>query len=127
MTMSGPPGAGVPRLPIRTGPTAASPAAFAAAAAAYTALRTGAARSEALAGLSDPAGGRGVISFVPGRWPLTVVPPARLAARLLAAGLAGALAVVATGWQPATFSGRHYRRADLAIPDRSDQCHRPAA
>ncbi len=83
-------------------PDGGDPAAFAAAAAAYTALRTRAARAEAMAEVSDPAGGRGAVGIVPGRWPLTVVRPARLAARLLAAGLAGALAVVATGWQPAT-------------------------
>jgi hypothetical protein len=63
-----------------------------------------------------PAGGRGAGGPVPGRkYPLArpllavVMPiglgrPARLAVRLLAVVAAGALAVVAVGWQPASLA-----------------------
>jgi curved DNA-binding protein CbpA len=64
------------------------PAAFAAAAAAYTVLRTSSGRGEALADLREPraSGRRGL----------------RLAVRLLAAAAVVALAVAAVGWQPAS-------------------------
>jgi len=89
------------------------PAAFAAAAAAYTLLRTTAGRGEALADLSDRAGGRVPDGPVPRTktlapaaatiaWRIRHGRPVRLAARLLAAAAGGTLAVAATGWQPAS-------------------------
>ena len=74
------------------------PAAFAAAAAAYTVLRTPAGRSEALAGLAGPEPvprQPGLAARVRGGR------PGRLAARLLATAAASTLAVVAVGWTPA--------------------------
>jgi hypothetical protein len=111
------------------------PAAFAAAAAAYTLLRTAAGRGDALADMSEPDGGRAPGGPVPSTnrlasaaaivgWRIRHGRPARLAVRLLAAGAAGAIAVLAVGWQPASVavitgaltwllvSGR----ADLAVP-----------
>jgi curved DNA-binding protein CbpA len=90
------------------------PAAFADAAAAYTLLRTAAGRREALADLRGPVGGRAAHGPVPGL--LKLLPataarlasrvrrgrPIRLAIRVLAAIIAGSLAVGAVGWQPAT-------------------------
>ncbi len=83
------------------------PAAFADAAAAYTALRTQAGRAEALARVRERAGGP-----VPGRshQPVHAVlasriaegRPWRLALRALAVAAACYLAVVAAGWQPAS-------------------------
>lgn len=90
------------------------PAAFAAAAAAYTALRTASGRGEVLADLRDRTGGRVADGYVPVRaeWPgrlpglavrrLRRGRPVLLAARLLAAVAAGAAAVAAVGWQPAS-------------------------
>jgi hypothetical protein len=89
------------------------PAAFAAAAAAYTLLRTAAGRGEALADGSEPGGGRVRSGTVPRKnwltsaaattaWRICHGRPAFLAVRLLAAGTAGAVAVVAVGWQPAS-------------------------
>jgi DnaJ domain len=110
-------------------------AAFAAAAAAYTQLRTPAGRLEALASVSEPAGGRvpggpvprarwlGAAAATAG-WRIRHGRPARLALRLLAAAAAVALAVLGVGWQPASaavltgaltwllLTGRH----DLASP-----------
>lgn len=91
------------------------PAAFAAAAAAYTALRTPSGRGEVLADLREPAGDRGQAHRVPGlaeplRWLLAVLGvirggrPLLLAARLLAAGAAAGLAVAGVGWQPASLA-----------------------
>ena len=88
-------------------------AAFAAAAAAYTLLRTAAGRREALATGSEPDGGRVPGGPVPSgnwlasaaattRWRIRQGRPARLALRLLAAGAAATVAVVAVGWQPAS-------------------------
>ena len=74
------------------------PAAFADAAAAYTVLRTHAARSEALTDGGDGAFGRDTRGLVPrlaGR-------PVRLALRTLAAAAACWLSVAAVGWQPAS-------------------------
>jgi curved DNA-binding protein CbpA len=90
------------------------PAAFAAAAVAYTLLRTTAGRSEAIADLAEPAGGGGDHGPVPGL--MKLLPgaggrlasrvyrgrPIRLAWRVLAVIAAGSLAVVAVGWQPAS-------------------------
>jgi curved DNA-binding protein CbpA len=88
------------------------PAAFAAAAAAYTLLRTAAGRGEALADLSEPGTGRVPDGPVPRQnrlnpaattaWRIRHGRPARLAARVLAAVAAGAAAVAAVGWQPAS-------------------------
>ncbi len=87
------------RLAAATHPDRADggdPAAFAAAAAAYTALRTASGRLEVLAGQREPV--RGVNAPVPGRKGLSW----RLLIRLLAAVAAGALSVAAIGWQPAS-------------------------
>jgi curved DNA-binding protein CbpA len=80
------------------------PARFAAAAAAYTTLRTRSGRGEALADLAHPG--------VPGLRPLPRLArlparvrhgrPARLALRLAAAAAASAAAVAVAGWTPAT-------------------------
>jgi hypothetical protein len=89
------------------------PAGFAAAAAAYTQLRTQAGRREALISGSEPAGGRVPGGPVPrgnwlasraanAGWRIRHGRPARLALRLLAAAAAVTLAVVAIGWQPAS-------------------------
>ncbi len=87
------------RLAAATHPDRADggdPAAFAAAAAAYTALRTASGRLEVLAGQREPV--RGVNTPVPGRKGLSW----RLLTRLLAAVAAGALSVAVIGWQPAS-------------------------
>jgi curved DNA-binding protein CbpA len=80
-----------------------NPAAFAAAASAYTLLRTAAGRAEALAD-NRPVQSARKAAHRPGgeAWPAarTVV---RLVPRLVLAAAAVALAVAGTGWQPATF------------------------
>jgi len=94
------------------------PVAFAAAAAAYTALRTASSRSEALADLLAPGGtsrvraGRPQPKRLPaGRLGLAASAlaarvlrgrPLVLALRLLAAAAAGVIAVQAAGWRPAS-------------------------
>lgn len=90
------------------------PAVFAAAAAAYTALRTTASRREVLADQLNEASGRVRAGLVPGeQGPLSWLAataaerigrgrPARLAARLLAAVATSAVAVAVVGWQPAS-------------------------
>ena len=89
------------------------PAAFAAAAAAYTLLRTPAGRAEALAEKTELGGGRVPGDPVPSRswlasaaattaWQIRNGRPARLAVRLLAATAAATIAVTAAGWQPAS-------------------------
>ncbi|HTX84148.1 MAG TPA: DnaJ domain-containing protein [Streptosporangiaceae bacterium] len=92
------------------------PEGFAEAAAAYTALRTAAARTEVLAELRGPAGSRVARQPVPGMTrPLAKVRqllaarigqgrPLRLAARLITAATASALAVATAGWQPASLA-----------------------
>lgn len=92
------------------------PEAFARAAAAYTALRTAAARGEVLAELRGPTGGRVTLQPVPGlNRPLAQVGkplarrirrgrPLRLAVRLITAAIASALAVASVGWQPASIA-----------------------
>jgi hypothetical protein len=100
------------------------PAAFAAAASAYTALRTA-------AGRRDPVPARNAALAriaVDAAWRVRHGRPRRLAFRLIAAVAAAGLAVTAAGWQPATaaiitgvltwllLTGR----ADLALP-RSDR------
>jgi hypothetical protein len=92
------------------------PAAFAAAAAAYTALRTAAGRREVVADRRELASGRIASDAVPVQNTLPSVVaahaarqirhgrPARLAARLLAAVAVAALAVAAVGWQPASIA-----------------------
>jgi curved DNA-binding protein CbpA len=90
--------------------------AFAAAAAAYTALRTAASRREAIAELRQAAVGQVASDPVPARkQPLVALAagaigrighgrPARLAARLLTAVAAAALAVTVIGWQPSSLA-----------------------
>jgi len=91
------------------------PAAFAAAAAAYTLLRTPAGRDEALADVSEPAIGRVPGGPVPGKsslpsaaatigWRIRHGRPARLAVRLLVATAAAAIAIAIAGWQPASIA-----------------------
>lgn len=91
------------------------PARFAAAAAAYTSLRTLAGRREIIASLGDPGARSGPALPVPGRtsgWPaLTTLAarirrgrPVRLALRLLAVAAVGLLAVLGAGWQPASIA-----------------------
>ncbi len=90
-----------------------NPPAFAAAAEAYTLLRTAAGRAEALGDLHEPGGGSmpgGPVSHqkwlasaaATAGWRVRQGRPARLAVRLLAAGAAGTVAVLAVGWQPAS-------------------------
>jgi hypothetical protein len=83
------------------------PQAFAAAAAAYTTLRTTTGRREVLADATAPA--MTVPTRGPGPVGLRLVParirggrPVVLAARVAAAAGLGAVAVTAAGWQPAT-------------------------
>ncbi len=93
------------------------PAAFAAAAAAYTALRTRAGRAEALADMRARVPGPRTADLstggpVPGPWHLLALTfavgrvargrPWRLALRALAVAAACYLAVAAAGWQPAS-------------------------
>jgi hypothetical protein len=87
------------------------PAAFAAAAAAYTVLRTAAGRGEALADLVAPGDTAGSAAAPrPGRRPRPVLVLARirrgrplvLALRALLVAAISAVAVAAAGWQPAT-------------------------
>ena len=92
------------------------PEEFAKAAAAYTALRTAAARAEVLAELGGPAGGRGAMQPVPGLNRLLAQVrkllagrirhrrPLRLAVRLITAAMASLLAVASVGWQPASLA-----------------------
>jgi hypothetical protein len=92
------------------------PPAFAAAAAAYTALRTLAGRGEALADLlaaggaasTRPARRIGPRAIVPGALLLAIRirrgRPAVLALRLLTAAAASAVAVAAVGWEPASLA-----------------------
>jgi hypothetical protein len=93
------------------------PAAFTAAAAAYTLLRTAGGRGEALADLLAP-GARPPAPVRAWRWrPAAAAPrlllvairirrgrPGTLAARVLAAAAVSAVAVAAAGWQPAGFA-----------------------
>jgi hypothetical protein len=93
-----------------------NPETYAEAAAAYTALRTAAARSEVLAELRFPAGGRVAIQPVPGlNTPLAQLKklltgrirlgrPFCLAVRLVSAATVPALAVASVGWQPASLA-----------------------
>jgi curved DNA-binding protein CbpA len=91
------------------------PAAFAAAAAAYTALRTRSGRGEALADLSERerrprAAGAPIrlAAFAPGALVLLTRVrrgrPLVLLARLAAAAAAGCLPVAVAGWQPASYA-----------------------
>ena len=92
------------------------PEEFAKAAAAYTALRTVAARAEVLAELGGPAGGRVAMQPVPGLNRLLAQVrklvagrirrggPLRLAVRLITAAMASLLAVASVGWQPASLA-----------------------
>ncbi len=108
------------------------PAAFAAAAGAYTVLRTAASRRDVQADLGDTPSG-GVASKpvpVPTRLPILVVAdvarrashgrPWRLAARLLAALAAGEFAVAVAGWQPASIAIIGGALTWLLLTSRSD-------
>lgn len=83
------------------------PVAFAAAAAAYTMLRTSSGRGEALADLREAAPRRDRSARLAAArrisWP-SHRRSLQLPARLIAAAAVVALAVVAVGWQPATFA-----------------------
>jgi hypothetical protein len=76
------------------------PAAFSAAAAAYSELRSPFGRGEALADLAAPAGG--TRARVAARWPARVRRgrPARLALLILGGAAVSVLAVLIDGWQP---------------------------
>ena len=90
------------------------PAAFAAAAAAYAALRTPARRGEALADVLAPGGTVSLAANAragrPATWLRTAVVrlwrgrPAILAFRVLLAVAVSTVAVAAAGWQPATIA-----------------------
>jgi DnaJ domain len=92
------------------------PAAFAAAAAAYTALRTAAGRRDVVADRRDQASGRMPSDPVPAQKTLLAAlaaqaarqirhgRPVRLGARLGAAVAVGALSVAAVGWQPGSIA-----------------------
>ena len=91
------------------------PAAFAAAATAYTALRTAAGRREVVADRRERAIGRTPSGRVPAQNTLVVRAahaarqirhgrPVRLAARLGATAAVGVLSVAAVGWQPASIA-----------------------
>jgi len=106
-------------------------AAFAAAAAAYTLLRTEAGRVEGLADVSEPDGGRVPDGPVPGKfwlasaaattlWRIRRGRPVRFAARLLAALAAATLAVVGVGWQPASAAVITGALTWLALTSRPD-------
>ncbi len=114
------------------------PAAFAAAAAAYTALRTAAGRREVAADQREPASGRIASNPVPDQnthlaalaagaaWQIRHGRPIRLAARLIAAVAAGALAVAAAGWQPASIAIITGAATWLLLTGRRDLApHRP--
>lgn len=96
-------------------PDGGDPAGFAAAAAAYTLLRTLAGRREAVAALRDPRADTGPARRVPARTSgglalraftgrIRTGRPARLAMRLLAAAAVSLLAVLGAGWQPASIA-----------------------
>lgn len=86
------------------------PATFAAAAAAYSDLRTAFGRGEALAGLAAPATSRRPARVrrrePPGGWAGRIGRgrPARLAARLAAAAAVSILVVAVNGWRPASLA-----------------------
>jgi hypothetical protein len=113
------------------------PATFAAAAAAYTALRTAAGRHEVVLDLAERASGRIASDVVPARsGPLAALgaaarqvrhgQPARLAARLIATVAVGALAVAAVGWQPASVAIITGALTWLLLAGRSDLAARRA-
>jgi hypothetical protein len=82
------------------------PAVFAAAAAAYTTLRTRLGRAEAAADLATHPGRPGRARAAPARWLPRVWQgrPARLAARIAVAAAVCAGAALAAGAEPATFA-----------------------
>jgi DnaJ domain len=105
------------------------PAAFAAAAAAYTALRTAAARREVVSDDRDQATGRAIGDHVPaqnGSLATRIARrighgrPARLAGRLLTAATASTLAVAVAGWQPASVAIITGAATWLLLTGRSD-------
>ena len=105
------------------------PAAFAAAAAAYTALRTAAARREVVSDDRDRPSGRSTSDPVPAQngSPAARIArqighgrPARLAARLFTTAAASTLAVVVAGWQPASLAIITGAATWLLLTGRSD-------
>ncbi len=110
------------------------PAAFAAAAAAYTLLRTPARRREALADLTEQAASHSAAPLVGPPLPRPVNSlaarigrgrPLRLALRLATAVTAGVLSVVAVGWQPASAAVITGALTWLALTGRTDLAERP--
>lgn len=112
------------------------PAVFAAAAAAYTLLRTPAGRREAMADGSEPDGGRVPSGPVPRKnwlaraaatagWKIRHGRPARLAVRLLTAAAAAAVAVLAVGLQPASAAIITGTLTWLLLTGRHDLASRP--
>jgi hypothetical protein len=114
------------------------PAAFAAAAAAYTLLRTAAGRGEALADLLAP-GARPQAAGRAWRWrPAAAAPrlllvairirrgrPHALAARVLAAAGLSAVGVAAAGWQPASLAVITGAASWLILTGRGDMAPPP--
>ncbi len=111
------------------------PEAFAAAAAAYTALRTGAARRDAVADLDGRPGARPRRTVPTRRLP--VLPgsahtrmwrgrPGRLALRVVAAAGIAVLAVAAVGWQPASIAIMTGALTWLLLTGRADLAPPPA-
>ncbi|MGO8959559.1 MAG: hypothetical protein ACLQFR_19660 [Streptosporangiaceae bacterium] len=102
-------------------PDGGDPAAFAAAAAAYAALRTASGRGEALAELAgtEPVPVRASLTarLLGGR-------PGRLAARLVIAATVGTLAVLTVGWTPAALAVITGVATWLAITYRDDRAAR---
>lgn len=109
------------------------PEAFAAAAAAYTALRTAAGRGEALAGLLGAPGAGAWRRPGPRARPGTVVPslllfairvrrgrPVVLALRIVGVYAVVATAVVLAGWQPASFAISTGAATWLVLTGRAD-------
>jgi hypothetical protein len=98
-------------------PDGGEPEAFAAAASGYAALRTLAGRGETLANLAEhvPRSPRtGLAARIRGGR------PGRVGARLLAAAAASTAAVLAVGWQPATYGIITGAVTWLAVTSRSD-------
>jgi curved DNA-binding protein CbpA len=98
-------------------PDGGDPAAFAAAAVAYTLLRTPAGRGEALADHAEPEPSAGRARLAAR---VSAGRPARLTGRLLASATACTLAVISVGWQPAAFAVITAALTWLAVTGRAD-------
>lgn len=110
------------------------PEAFAAAAAAYTVLRTPAARRDAVAEMSG-RGERPPLAFPRWRLPVVLGPaqamvwrgrPARLALRVVAAAGISAVAVLAVGWEPASIGVTTGALTWLLLTGRTDLAPLPS-